>query len=153
MSPKLVYNNENAVILKYPEKHLDPPKITARKYGHNEKKWESFEEAFCQYYTNLDEKTPNISENCPKSVKLNVNTRQNAGIFDLVATDRDKGDPPETPPVKSPLKRELISTLLKSKSQKKRSRVKLGGGSVVLTSREPGLEIQKISFEVKSAPY
>ena len=69
-----------------------------------------------------------------------------------MATDRDKGDPPETPPVKSPLKRELISTLLKSKSQKKRSRVKLGGGFVVLTSREPGLEIQKISFEVKSAP-
>ena len=97
LSPKLVYNNENAVILKYPEKSLDPPEITARKYGQNEKKWASFEEAFCQYYTNLDEKTPNISENCPKSVKLNVNTRQNAGIFDLVATDRDKGDPPETP--------------------------------------------------------
>ena len=114
------------------------------------KNWATFGEAFCQYYKNLDKKEPTIKKIGPKSVKTIEDTKQNAGIFDLVAKDRDKGDPPVNPPVKSPLKRRLVTTLLKPKYLRKRS--KRGGGSMALTSREPGLEFQSLSFVVKATP-
>ena len=89
----------------------------------------------------------------PKSVKKFANTERNAGISDLVAKDKDKGYPPENPLVKSPLKRRLITTLSNPKSfEKGIVKVKRGGGSLVLTSREPGLDIQNLSYSEKNTP-
>ena len=69
-----------------------------QRIGHFEKKnWASFGEAFCQYHENLDKADTNIKKIGPKSVKKIDGTGQNAGIFDLVAKDRDKDYPPVNP--------------------------------------------------------
>ena len=92
-----------------------------RESGQKWKMWTEFENAFCQLSENLGQKEYNTSKIRPKNGDLNAKTRQNDGVFGLVATDGERGDPPVKPP-------------LKWRGQKLQS--------VVLTSREPELGSQ-----------
>ena len=79
---------------------MDKPYEKPRKMGQNLKNWAIFESAFCQQKLEIGQNLSNIVPVRPKSRKLDLKLRQNAGVFDLVATDGDKGDPPTKTPRK-----------------------------------------------------
>ena len=140
------------IVAKSPKIILKPPRLELKNSSENEKneskksqnpknrlkcgktgeKRAKSEMSFCQPEVKIGQIIENIEEIGPKLLKSKTELRQNDGFLDLVAAEGERGDPPRSTVFE-------VDTIFDTENG---DTEKMSKNSVVLTSREPGLETQ-----------